>query len=313
MTSERTEAATSRSGAHHQSSIETILDGCSWQYYLANVLNLETPPKPHALIGTSFHAAIEKHERARMSDWPMDTPSLQDMLDHAEELIRKEADLVPEHMMMNKDGEPWTAEDLVAMCHHALRNWYSQPTKDKGPSHREWLLELKPIAIEPYFKLQLVADADPIGGWIDGVYQDETGKVYLVDQKTAGDFSRWPLDGEGHRFQATMYATALVLSEDFPQVQNLSDIQMYYLVSRTRTGTPALERARRVIVQPELDDVALLGDRIRRVEWIMKEKAYAPNPTWGLCSPKYCPFYNGCQVTGELRKPTLEILERYSG
>jgi len=308
MTAERSVAVSSRSGAHHQSSIETILDGCSWQYYLANVRNIPTNPKPHALIGTNFHSAIEAHEVARMNGKTL--PTLAEMLDLAEESIRKDADLVPVEMMIGKDGETWTAEDLVSMCHNAINNWYSEPTNG-GESNREWMLKLQPLAIEPYFKLELVEDADPIGGWIDGVYQDEQGKIYLVDQKTAGDFSRWPLDGKGHRFQATMYATALVLSEDFPQIQNLDDIQMHYVISRTKTGTSRMEKARRVVVQPELDDVAMLGDRIRQVEAVIKHKLYAPNPTWNLCSPKYCPFYNGCQVTGELRKPDAEFIARY--
>jgi hypothetical protein len=62
-----------------------------------------------------------------------------------------------------------------------------------------------------------------------------------------------------------------------------------------------------------MDDVALLGERIRKAEWIIREKQFAPNPTWTLCSPKYCPFYQGCQVTGELRKTPVEILEKYNG
>jgi len=191
------------------------------------------------------------------------------------------------------------------MCHHALRNWYSAPLKDGGKSHRDWLLELTPIAVEPYFRLELVEGANPIGGWIDGVYKDKDGRVILVDQKTAGDFGRWGHDGAGHRYQATMYAVALVLSEEFPDVTRLEDIQMHYLVSRTRTGNSTLERVRRVIVQPELDDVALLGDRIRQVEWVIKENAFEPNPTWLLCKAKYCPFYTECQVTGELSKKVL--------
>lgn len=309
MTATRSEAVSSRAGAHHQSSIETLLDGCSWQYYLANVKNVPTPPKPYSLVGTSFHSAIEEHENARMKG--QETPTLQQMLDHSEELIRAEADLISEEMMVGRDNQPWTAEDLVAMCHHALENWYSGKLKDGGPSHRDWLLELTPLAIEPYFKLSLVDGADPIGGWIDGVYQDKDGKILLVDQKTAGDFNRWPHDGSGHRYQATMYGVGLLLSEDFPQVTDLAEVQMHYLVSRTRTGNAALERARRVVVQPELDDVALLGARIRKAEWIIREMAYAPNPTWTLCSPKFCPFYQGCQVTGELRKPPYELLEKY--
>lgn len=309
MTATKEEAISSRAGAHHQSSIETLLDGCSWQYYLANIRNIEINPKPHALVGTSFHDAVEMHEVARLDG--NTPPSLDELLNHVDGLIRETADDVPAEMMIGREGEVWTADTLVEMCQHAVRNWYEAPLKDGGPSNREWLLDLKPLAIEPYFKLDLVQDADPIGGWIDGVYQDQDGKIILVDEKTAGDFSRWPLNGDGHRFQATMYAVALVLSEDFPQITSLDDVQMHYLINRTRGGTARLERARRVVVQPMLDDVSLLGDRIRSAEAIVKNNLYAPNPTWTLCSQKFCPFYQGCQVTGELRKPDLLTIEKY--
>jgi hypothetical protein len=62
-----------------------------------------------------------------------------------------------------------------------------------------------------------------------------------------------------------------VLSEDFPEITELDKINMHYLVSRTRTGNKNLEKARHVIVKPELDDVALLGERIRQVEFIIQE------------------------------------------
>lgn len=308
MTAERDEAVTSRQGAHHQSSLETILDGCSWQYYLGYIKEVPQPPKPHATVGTAFHSAIEEHEIARMKGEQL--PTLDQMIDKAESLIGLEADNIPPQMLIGKDGEVWTQDTLVGMAEDALTNWYKAKLKDGSPSHRDWLRDYEPVAIEPYFRLQLVQDADPIGGWIDGVYRKPEGGLILVDQKTAGDFSRWSLDGEGHRYQATMYATALVLSEDFPEVTSLSDISMHYLVSRTRGGQ--VEKARRVIVQPELDDVALLGTRIRLVEQIIKERNFAPNPSWTLCSPRFCAFYNGCQVTGELRKPPLEIVRKYS-
>ena len=309
MTAIKEEAVSSRAGAHHQSSIETLLDGCSWQYYLANIKNVPTQPKPHALVGTTFHSAVELHENARLSGWDSDVPTLQTMLDFAEKAIRAEAPNIAPQMMVDKDGNVWDEETLIEMCHSAITNWYSVPLKDGGVSHREWLLELTPVAIEPYFKLALVEGADPIGGWIDGVYKDKDGNIILVDQKTAGDFSRWKADGEGHRFQATMYAVALVLSDDFPEVTDLAQIQMHYLVSRTRGGN--VEKARRVVVQPELDDVAMLGDRIRQAESIIQNKLYAPNPTWILCSQRFCPFYQGCQVTGELRKTPVELMEKY--
>jgi len=308
MTAERNEAVTSRQGAHHQSSLETILDGCSWQYYLGYIKEVPQPPKPHALIGTAFHSAVEVHEIARMKGEQL--PDLDAMVEVAASLIEPEFDHIPDVMLVGKDKEPWDLDTLIGMAESALTNWYKAKLKDGSPSHRDWLRDYEPVAIEPYFRLELVQDADPIGGWIDGVYRKPEGGLILVDQKTAGDFSRWSHDGEGHRYQATMYATALVLSEDFPEVQNLTDLTMYYLVSRTRVGQ--VERARRVTVQPELDDVSLLGNRIRLVEQTIKEQTFAPNPSWILCSPRFCPFYNGCQVTGELRKPPQEIVRKYS-
>jgi hypothetical protein len=117
-------------------------------------------------------------------------------------------------MMVDKDGNILTVDNLLEMCRFALNNWYNEKTKD-GISHRDWLLRLTPVAIEPYFKLQLVDDALPIGGWIDGVYKDEEGNYLLVDQKTAGDFTRWSYDGNGHRYQATMYGVALRIIRRF--------------------------------------------------------------------------------------------------
>jgi hypothetical protein len=308
MTAESNEAVTSRQGAHHQSSLETILDGCSWQYYLGYIKEVPQPPKPHALVGTSFHSSVEVHEIARMKGDTL--PTLEAMVELAASHIESEFDGIPDQMLIGKDKEPWDLDTLIGMAESALTNWYKVKLKDGSPSHRDWLRDYEPVAIEPYFRLQLVQDADPIGGWIDGVYRKPEGGLILVDQKTAGDFSRWSPDGEGHRYQATMYATALVLSEDFPEAQNLSDLTMYYLVSRTRVGQ--VERARRVTVQPELDDVSLLGNRIRLVEQTIKEQNFAPNPAWILCSPRFCAFYNGCQVTGELRKPPLQIVRKYS-
>ena len=307
MTAQPNEAVTSRKGAHHQSGLETILDGCSWQFYLANELGLPTPPKPHSLVGTSFHSAIEMHELKRMANEEL--PSLTEMVDYAEALIAKEAPLIPDQMMVGKDGEQWDTDTLVDMCMHALTNWYKGKPKDGGNSHRDFLLGLTPVAIEPYFRLDLVENHLPIGGWIDGIYRNPEGKLLLVDQKTAGDFSRWPLNGDGHRYQATLYSVALLLSEDYPEVVSLDDMEMHYLVSRTRGGQA--ERVRHVVVKPELDDVSLLGDRIRQAENIMNNKLYVPNPAWNICSKRFCPFYEGCQVTGELRKPPAELVERY--
>jgi CRISPR/Cas system-associated exonuclease Cas4 (RecB family) len=293
MTSDFDEAVTSRKGAYHQSAIETILNGCSWSYYLNNILEIPTQPKPYSLVGTTFHSAVELHEVARMNNQTL--PTLEELRTFCTEEINKQKDLVDKNMMMDKAGEPL---DLVSMCLSALDNWYSAPTKNEGISLRDWLLQFKPVAIEPYFRVQLVENADPIAGWIDGVYQREDGTFFIVDQKTAGDFSRWGYEGEGHRYQATMYAVALLLSEEFPEIKEL-DLEMHYLISRTKSKGN-IEKARRVVVKPELDDVSLLGTRIKQVETIIKENLFTPKTDSPLCSPRFCSFYEKCQVTLEL-------------
>lgn len=306
MTADRNDAVVSREGAHHQSSLETILDGCSYQYYLGNVLNIPQPPKPHSVVGTSFHSAVELHEQARVDGIPL--PSMIDMVDYAVNLVEAEAEDIPTAMMVGKKGEPWTLGTLTEMVSAAVENWYSAKLKDGSVPHREWLMDMEPVAIEPYFKLQLVEDTLPIGGWMDGIYRKPSGELIVVDEKTAGDFSRWPDDGSGHRNQATMYTVAVLLSPDFPEV-NVYDIEMHYLVSRTRVGN--VERARRVTVKPDLSDVAYMGTRIREAQHIMDTQSYAPNPAWNLCSSRFCPFYEGCQVTGELRKVPDKVLNKY--
>lgn len=303
---DRSDAVTSREGAHHQSSLETILDGCSFQYYLGNVKGIPQPPKPHSVVGVAFHSAVELHEQARIDGTPL--PSMIDMVDYAVNLVEAEADDIPPAMMVGKKGEPWNTGTLTEMVSSAVENWYSAKLKDGGIPHREWLLDLEPVAIEPYFRMDLVDGTFPIGGWIDGVYRNKDDHILVVDQKTAGDFSRWPEDGSGHRNQATMYTVAILLSPDFPEV-TVYDIEMHYLVSRTRVGN--VERARRVMVKPDFGDVAYMGKRIRQAQHIIDTHDYVPNPAWNLCSPRFCPFYEGCQVTGELRKVPDKFLEKY--
>jgi hypothetical protein len=61
------------------------------------------------------------------------------------------------------------------------------------------------------------------------------------------------------------------------------------------------ETARRVgPVQPDLEDVRVIGEKIRAAERIVREEEYVRNPAWVLCSQKWCPHYHGCMVTGEL-------------
>jgi hypothetical protein len=272
MTSPQSQAVSSRANRWHQSTLSNLLDGCSWQYFLTYIIGLNTGKKPYAAIGTAYHSAIELHENNRIKN--IETTK-EEMEDYAVKLLSK--------TIKSDDAE---YEELFKNLRDALSNWYEV--------HRPVVLNWEVVAIEPEFTLSLVDDHKPIGGYIDAIYRDADGKVFIVDHKTAKSFDRWR-DADGHRTQATMYATALVLSPDFPEITELPE--MVYMVSRTSTSKRKdFDKGRTLRVQPMLEDVRLLGDRIRAAENMVKTESYTTKTDWALCSPKWCPFYQGCQV-----------------
>lgn len=289
MTIDRTDPVLSRRDAWHQSTLETLLDGCSWQYFLTYVLNIPGKTKPASVTGVAYHAAIEAYERGRINGTEMTLDELQDIA----------ATIVSENI-----NDPIAKQEAV----EALRHWYQTPTKDGDLPHRLWLAQYEPVAIEPYFNLALVDGAKPIAGWIDGVYRGKDGKLCLIDHKTANTFSRWGRDGNEHRAQATMYAVALTLSDDYDTDEL---VPMHYLVSRKSRGRgSSFEGARRVTVQPILEDVRVLGDRIRTAEKITAEETYTRRPDWVLCSEQWCPHYEHCIVTKELAGTPATVRRR---
>lgn len=272
MTAPQNDAVTSRQNRWHQSTLSTLLDGCSWQYFLTYVLEIEQGVRPFAAVGTAYHSAVELREIARMEGRDV---TLKEMIAHAE----------AELLAVTDDTE------LLTKVRAALRNW---------DDHVRPYLDLHtPIAIEPEFTVPLVDGAKPVGGYLDGVYRDgETDEIFILDHKTAKDLSRWK-DAEGHRHQAAMYAAAMVLSPDFPEITELPE--MRYLVVRTSRSTRAnFEAFREVRVRPDLEDVRVLGDRIRLAESVVAGEKFRRTPEWILCSSTWCPFHERCMVTGEL-------------
>ena len=271
MPAEQSEAVSSRQGAWHQSTLSTIHD-CPRRWFLTYQCGLPDPSGDAARIGTAVHAAVELHETGRQQGLEV---TLDEMVDHACATIE---------------------EEHHEAVRHGCRHWWKTPMKDGGVSHREWLARLQVVAIEPYFNVPLVEGALPIGGWIDGVYYDPDAERYLlVDLKTASSMGRWKEGGEGKRHQATMYAVALQVSDILPERIDYLPEMTYTVVKPGKGG----ECARRVSVQPDLEDVRVLGQRIRDAEAMVLADEFPRNPSWNLCSERWCPHYNGCMVTGE--------------
>lgn len=287
MAAEQSDAVNARKARWHQSTLSTLLDGCSWQYFLTYIMELPTGDKPYATVGTAFHAAVEHHELRRKDGL---TTTMEEMV----ELAKKEIDKAIDNADLR--------EELYPNVQAALRNWYTG-------GHRDWVMQYEVVAIEPEFTLPLVMGARPIGGYIDAIYLDrDTNTRFVVDHKTAKDFSRWR-NADGHRHQAAMYAAALVLSDDFPEITELPE--MVYMVTRTSISTRKdFEPTRIIRVQPDFEDVRMLGDRIREAEAKVASENYQTKTNWPLCSAKWCPFYEGCQVDGTLSGSPSDVRER---
>ena len=304
MPAEASEAVTSRAGAWHQSSIASLLDGCSWQWALEHLVGLPAGVKPAAWVGTAMHAGIEAHENARQT-WHVTNGGFgsAEGLPFADVIRFAEASLEDQWNAVDPAEVAHLAfDELRQRLHHSLEAWWQVPVKGVGVSLRTWLLDWEPVAVEEYFRHQLVDGALPIGGWADGIYRHkENGELIVVDHKSAKSFSNWNADGSGHRHQAAMYAVAAVLTYDLPSLP-----RVVYLVARTEVGkSSSFERARIVEVQPDTADVSELGVRIRAAQQLVDTSRFLPNPAYTFCPT--CPYFNGCQVTGELRPPLLRI------
>lgn len=275
-------SVSSRAGAWHQSTLQQIQD-CPRRWFLTYQCGLPDPSGDAARIGTQVHAAVEFHEKARQEGVEV---SMADMVEHAQKGIEVEH------------------HDAVR---HGVRHWWKTPLKDGGVSHRDWLAQFDVVAIEPYFNVQLVDDALPVGGWIDAVYYDRETKLYrVVDLKTAGSMYRWKESGEGKRHQATMYSVAVQLGDIISErIDYLPE--MTYTIVKPGTGG---ECARRVHVQPDLEDVRVLGQKIRDAELTVSDNVFPRNPAWNLCSEKWCPHYSGCMVTGELSGTPVSVQQK---
>jgi hypothetical protein len=270
-----------RSSAWHQSTLE-LISNCSWRYFLTHVMLLPDTAGDSAKVGTAVHTCVEKYETNRMNNIYM---SLDEMLD---ELLN----------MIDETVYP----DMAAMGIAAVSNWYKATMKNKEPSHREWLAKLTPVSIEGYFNMGLVDNTMPIGGTIDGVYLDANNVYHVVDLKTSKDMSRWKVDGEGKRLQATMYSVAMQLKYNLDYLPDVT-----YTVSRTNYSG---ETSRRVIIYPDLLDVQVLGEKIREAQHIVDTENYVRNPSWSLCSKLWCPYYTKCIETGELCGTPESIKEK---
>ncbi len=286
----------SRKDNWHASTLETLL-GCPRQYWLKYVAGLQEPDKPAPFVGTVFHAAAEWHETHRLAGDKL--PTKDQVLAHATELLREgvggidPAVLHKETLTVKKElfvGLPALVEQLIACVDH----WWSAPveTPEGLLSLRDWLLLMEPVALEHYLTASVIPGSKDLGGTADGLYRrKDSGRLVLVDHKTTGSMSYWK-DVGSHIFQAAHYSVLVAMAEE-EELGYLPEV-VFSVIRKLPAQRKNTKVAALIGYQPTMDDVVMLGQRVRAGEQIVNEGKFLPDPTYQWC--RTCTFFNDCQI-----------------
>lgn len=258
-----------------KSNLKSVLEGCSWQWALQRLGGLESGSTPHSCAGTGLHAAIEWHEQCRIDGLP--TPDLFDLVHEARRAAEEDARNIPMSLMALHGGveqaKQWAAELTVV--------WFYSDVRQK-------LLTYTPIEVEPHIEVGIHKDGAKLRGYLDWLGRDADGVVTIIDYKSAANTKRWT-DWKSHIVEASVYlylASALFENER---------IRMEWHVI-PRSGEPL------ILEGPSMNpDIAhFVIQRVTEAQAILDAKAFRQNTSWNLCSERWCNFYHGCQVTGQL-------------
>ena len=265
-----------------KSNLKSILEGCSWQWALQRIGGLESGSTPHSCAGTGLHAAIEWHEQCRIDG--TETPDLPDLILHAVGAAEDDARNIPMSLMAIHGGveqaKQWAAE--------LTYDWYHSNV-------RQTLLTYTPIEVEPHIEVGVYIGKPNLRGYLDWLGRDANGVVTIIDYKSASNTKRWT-DWKHHLIEASVY---LYLASTLFENER---IRMEWHVV-PRSGEPV------ILEGPSMDpDLAyFVLQRISEAQAIVDANAYKTNPSWNLCSERWCNFYHGCQVTGQLSPDVLDF------
>lgn len=282
-----------------KSSLKSVLEGCSWQWALTHVYGLKDEGSPATVMGRAFHAALEHYEKS------MRTATMDELIKHSLGVFGEDARALPVERWQLHDITP---DEVVEQLCESIRIWWEVPCRTEdgdGPTLKELTDSRKLIAVEPYFKVPIKNSDSHLHGYMDAIHQDEQG-IVVTDYKTASSFRRWQFN-QPDSIEAAVY------------LHGVSEYKSDLPVRFEWQVVSAKEGKSRLIKGPEAGrkQAKIVTDAVKKADVIYELDAYRQRPDWNLCSQRWCPFYQGCLVTGELspsyltisKKPdTLEVL-----
>jgi hypothetical protein len=276
-----------------KSSLKSILDGCSWQWALQRVGGLPGGSTPHSAAGTGLHAAIEEHERSRIGYESVpsegtDVPGLGTLMEVAARAAWQDAASIPTQWVGVHGGQGKAAEWALDLT----EKWYSSGV-------RGTLLGYTPLEVEPHLQTDEVPGPNILRGYLDWFGWDPAAQEYVVvDYKSSGDLRKW----DNPAYHAIESAVYLYLAVSSGRVPDGASVRMEWHVV-PRKGEPT------ILVGPKFgwDTVSFIHARVTEAQAIMDSAGYLTNPSWGLCSDRWCAFYHGCQVTGTLSPDSINF------
>lgn len=267
-----------------KSSLKSLLEGCSWQWALQRLGGLHGGSTPHSAAGTGMHAAIEYHEQQRIDGQPFDEQVMWEVA--AREAWADGGNIPNEWHGIH--GDRRTATDWALSL---TESWYNSEV-------RRTLLTYTPMAVEPHIEVPVLKGKPNLRGYLDWLGRDADGTMTVVDYKSASNLRRWE-DWKNHLIEASVY---LYLVSASGMADENEPIRMEWHVM-TRTGEATILRG------PTFDaDLSyFVLQRLSEAQAKMDEGRYLTNPSWGLCSDRWCAFYHGCQVSGTLSPDNITL------
>ena len=267
--------------AWSKSSLKSLLEGCSWQWALRKIYDIQDHGSPQTAMGTGVHKAIEEWEKSGRS------LSMEEMQSIAAESAFAECKLLPMEQWFEHSTDP---EQVIEYAKESVNLWWNyQP--NKGTSLRRMVEGWKWLGSEVYWN-QPVGDFQ-IHGYIDSVYEDDR-HIIVVDNKTASSMRRWKYDQEMN-LEVALYITLAEKAQNAGLLPDKPIAFQYHVMS-------AKEGKSRLIEMPYLneDGYKILHDALTEATAIKKHNAYRPKPDWNLCSRKFCAYFDGCRIGGTL-------------